>query len=242
MTELRGQVAVVTGAGGGIGRAVSLGLAAEGVTVWLVGRDAERLAAVAQSAPGGHGRCVSCPADITEALAIEALRDRVERDCGAVDILVHSAAVIALGRHGELSVAEMDRQYRVNVRAPYALTSALLPMLRARRGQVIFVNSSAGLAARAGVGQYAATKHALKAIADGLREEVNPYGVRVLSLFLGRTATPMQAEIHQAEGRMYSPDLLMQAEDVATMVLSALGLPRTAEVTEIAMRPMQKSC
>jgi NADP-dependent 3-hydroxy acid dehydrogenase YdfG len=98
-----------------------------------------------------------------------------------------------------------------------------------------------GLNAVAHIGQYAATKHALRAVADSLRAEVNPAGVRVLSVFLGRTATPMQATVHQMEGRAYRPELLIQPQDVATLVLNTLSLPRTAEVTDIHLRPMIKS-
>ena len=116
-----------------------------------------------------------------------------------------------------------------------------LPTLKSQRGQILFVNSSSGLVAKANAGQYAASKHALKAFADSLRAEVNPEGVRVTSLFLGRTASRMQAAVHAAERKQYHPDLLMQPEDVAVMAIQALTLPRTAEVTEIHMRPMQKS-
>ena len=77
-------------------------------------------------------------------------------------------------------ITDFELQYRTNVLAPYALTQALLPMLAAYRGQIVFVNSSAGLAAPENLSQYAATKHALKAIADSLRKEVNPDGIRVL--------------------------------------------------------------
>ena len=110
-------------------------------------------------------------------------------------------------------VEEFDRQFQTNVRGPYSLTQALLPMLKSRHGQIVFLNSSAGIAGRAGAGQYAATKHALRAVADSLREEVNQDGVRVLTVFLGRTATPMQAAIHQAEGKAYHPERLIRPED-----------------------------
>jgi len=126
------------------------------------------------------------------------------------------------------------------VRGPYLLTQCLLPLLRRRPGQVVFINSSAGLTARANVGQYAATKHALKAVADSLRDEVNRDGVRVLSVFPGRTATPTQEALHRLEGRPYRPERLLQPADVAAVVVHALGLPRTAEVTEIKIRPLVK--
>jgi len=240
MSELGGLVAVVTGAGSGIGRSVSLRLAAEGATVCLIGRRAEHLEAVAQSAGSSGGRCVTYSMDVGIDSEVGRLRAHVEREFGSLDILVHSAGVIALGRLDEARVEDLDWQYRVNVRGAYALTSSLLPMLKARQGQIVFMNSSVGLTARAGAGHYAASKHALRAIADSLREEVNPHGVRVLSVFLGRTATPMQSEIHRVEDRPYKPERLMQPDDVASVVVNALSLPRTAEVTDIRMRPMRK--
>jgi NADP-dependent 3-hydroxy acid dehydrogenase YdfG len=139
-------------------------------------------------------------------------------------------------------IENLDEQYAADIRAPYLLTKALLPMLKASKGQVVFINSSLGVnAKRPEVGQFAATQHALKAIAESLREEVNRDGIRVLSLYLGRTATPRQERLYQQEGRVYQPELLMQPEDVAAMVISALALPRTAEVTDISMRPLVKS-
>jgi NADP-dependent 3-hydroxy acid dehydrogenase YdfG len=159
---------------------------------------------------------------------------------GRVDVLVHSAGTISLGDLETASIDDLDRQYAANVRAPYLLTQALLPALRASEGQIIFINSTVGLAARANVGQFSATQHALKAIADALREEINQHGVRVVSIYTGRTATPRQAKIHAIEERPYTPERLMQPEDVAAVVLDALSMPRTAELTDVKVRPMMK--
>jgi len=240
MTSLAGQVAVVTGASSGIGKAVALGLAAQRATLCLVGRRLDTLGPVAESARTKESRVLSYQTDLTLDKDIQDLAANLRRDVGFVDILVHSAGAISHGRLENEPVENLDWQYRTNVRAIYALTQVLLPMLKSRRGQIVFVNSSAGLSARAGVGQYAATKHALKAIADSLREEVNADGIRVLSVFLGRTASPMQAAVHKMEGKVYKPDQLLQPEDVASMVIIALSLPRTAEVTAINIRPMMK--
>jgi NAD(P)-dependent dehydrogenase (short-subunit alcohol dehydrogenase family) len=139
-------------------------------------------------------------------------------------------------------IGDLDLQYEINVRAPYLLTQRLLPLLAAARGQIVFINSSIGLAAkRPELGQYAATKHALRAIADSLREELNPKGIRLLSVYLGRTATPMQEAACREEGKVYRPETLLQAEDVASLIVQTLMLPSTAEVTDISMRPMYKS-
>jgi len=109
-------------------------------------------------------------------------------------------------------------------------------MLIASQSQVVFINSIVGVTTRADV-CHAATQHALKAVADSLRHEVNPQSVRVLTLHPGRTATPRQATIHTPEGKEYRPERFMRPGDVAAMVLSVLRLSRTAEVTDISMRP-----
>lgn len=240
MRGFEGEIAVVTGASRGIGRAIALGLAAGGATVCLVARDRKALEAVAEQARPTGDRLLIHPTDLAAEQAVGSVSAFVHDELGHLDILVHAAGIALTGSTREAPGDELDSLYRVNVRAPYMLTRALLPLLRARRGQVVFVNSRVGLAARAGVGPYASTKHALKAIADSLRDEVNADGVRVLSVYPGRTATPGQAAIHAREKKPYHPERLLQPEDVASVVLHALGLPRTAEVTDISIRPMLK--
>jgi NAD(P)-dependent dehydrogenase (short-subunit alcohol dehydrogenase family) len=236
---LRDHVAVVTGASSGVGRAIALALASQGAALYLVGRQLDRLNAVAEQAAGGAGRVFRCAVDLTSDGGVEELVGGVRRDCGGVDILIHSAGVFARGVVGG-DPADLDEQYRTNLRAPYVLTGRLLPLFRPGRGQIVFVNSSVGLRASAGVAAYGATKHALRALADGLRDEVNPRGIRILSVFIGRTATPMQEDIHRLEGKTYRPERLLQPDDVGSTVLHALLLPRTAEITDISIRPLAK--
>jgi NADP-dependent 3-hydroxy acid dehydrogenase YdfG len=249
MTEdLGGRLAVVTGASSGIGRAIAFALAAQGVGILLIGRRAAALDATAAELEragggggGGRGAAWTWPLDLSGEIDADALRNRLRMEADGLDVLVHCAGTHVAGAVATAPVAEFDEQYRVNVRGPYVLTQALLPMLRARRGQIVFVNSSAGLHARGGIGGYAASKHALRALADAVRDEVNADGIRVLSVYPGRTATPQQAAIHAEEGKRYQPERLIQPEDVASVVVHALGMPRTAEVTDISIRPMQKS-
>ena len=238
---LNGKVAVVTGAGSGLGKAIALELARNKAQLALVGRTMAKLQVVSTEAASHttQVRCYGC--DLSRDEEIEKLRHALESDFTGIDILVHSAGVTSLGQVESAPVQDLDRQFRINVHAPYLLTQVLLPALRSRRGQVVFLNSTIGLEGRAGIAQYAASKHALRALADSLRAEVNGAGVRVLSVYLGRTATPMQAQTFAAEQRPYHPETLLQAEDVAAMVGHALSLPDTAEVTEIRMRPMAKS-
>ena len=237
MEFLESKIAVVTGASSGIGKAISLSLARHGAKLCLVGRNLENLKEVARRVKG-HGAVASTyQADLGIDLELFRLIERLEEDVQKIDVLIHSAGVIALGRIGEAPVDAFDWQYRINVRAPFIITQKLLPMLRSGKAQVVFVNSTAGLTARSGVGQYAATKHALKALADALREEENGAGLRILSIYLGRTATPMQEAVHQSEGRKYMPEILLQPEAIGRIVVDALCSERSTEITNIKVRP-----
>jgi NADP-dependent 3-hydroxy acid dehydrogenase YdfG len=237
---LAGKVAVVTGAGRGIGEAIALALAEHGSRLCLIGRHRDALEAVADSLPRS-GSVHVFEADLGEEEAVRSLAARLGRHVAQVDILIHCAGLYARGTLRDAPIEQLDLLYKVNVRGPYLLTQLLLPLLTGSRGQVVFMNSSQGLEATAATGQYAATKHALKAIADSLRQEINPEGVRVLTVFPGRTATPGMEEIYRIEKRPYDPEQLLQPADIAAVLVNALGLPRTAEVTNISIRPFKKS-
>jgi NADP-dependent 3-hydroxy acid dehydrogenase YdfG len=263
--RLAGRVAVVTGASSGIGRAIALRLVAAGTTVIAVGRDKSRLDELplaagqdgrepAAGGPGagepaadgpdaggpGAARIIPAQVDLTDDEARSAF---VAGVLGGprVDILVLSAGTYGSGAHADASVGDLDAQYAANVRAPYALTQELLPALRAGGGDLLVVNSTQGVRASGNTGQFAATQHAMRAIADSLRQEVNADGIRVCTIHLGRTATPRQESIFAGEGRSYAPELLVQPTDVADVVATVLGLPSGAEVTEIHLRPAKKS-
>jgi NADP-dependent 3-hydroxy acid dehydrogenase YdfG len=238
---LSGQIAVVTGASGAIGGAVALGLAKEGAGLCLPGRSVTKLEEVARRLRPVAPYVRYDQLDLESEEAIVEFADRLRHEVRRIDILVHSAGVISMGHLCDAPMRDLDWQYRINVRAPYLLTQALLPEIKLSEGQIVFINSSAGLDAHSTVGQYAATKHALKAVADALREEINPQGVRVTSIYVGRTASSMQASVHKFEQKDYSPELLLQPADVASIVISALALPRTAEVTDIHIRPLRKT-
>jgi NADP-dependent 3-hydroxy acid dehydrogenase YdfG len=228
--EAEVREALVTGASSGIGRAVAVALAADGWRLHLTGRDADRLEESAAALPSAVAFAGDLTDDAFAARLAESLPARLHG-------LVHSAGSVTLGRFDEADVADLDRQFRINVRAPYLLTRLLLAKLRLGRGTVVFVNSGAGNNARAGWGQYAASKHALRALADALREE-EP-GLRVSSVYPGRTASPMQEAVHRMEGREYRPESFVQPEDVAEEIALLLRLPGRATVTDLSIRPGQ---
>jgi NADP-dependent 3-hydroxy acid dehydrogenase YdfG len=239
--RFEGQNALITGGGAGVGAALALALAGAGATVHLVGRRADRLRSVANRIRSTGGQAICHPGDLSTNEGQVGIAQRIERELRSLNILIQNAATYSTGKIADSDPADLDKLYQTNVRAPYLLTRALLPLLKLRGGQVVFINSSSGIAAKPLTAQYDATKHALKAIADSLRGEVNQLGIRVLSVYLGRTATEMQERIHTLEGKPYRPELLVQPGDVASVVINALSLPATAEVTDIHIRPMVKT-
>lgn len=233
-SPLAGGAALVTGAGSGIGRAIALALADEGMSLALVGRTPSALEDTARSAgrPGvPEARVVA--ADLATEDGVRAASAAAPMPLRA---LVHSAGLFHHGPAADTDAAGWDALCAVNLRAPMRLTAACLDALRGG-GQVVFINSTAGLRAGAGNGAYAASKHALRAAADALRQEVNADGIRVLSVFPGRTDTPMQQGVLRAEGRTARPGTLLHPRDVAAMVVAALRLPAHAEVPELTIRP-----
>lgn len=226
------QTHLITGAGSGIGAVLARRLLARGDQVVAVARDLGRARAIAAELPGVSTLVADLanPGRISWALSKQNLPERI-------DSVLHVAGVVDLGAVADLPPALWEQQLAVNLVAPAELTRLLLPVLRVSRGQVVFVNSGAGLHAHAGWSAYAASKHGLKALADALRAEEAEHGVRVTSIFPGRTATPMQERVHQQEGREYVPERFISADAVATTILTALDLPRDAQITDLTVRP-----
>ncbi|GAA2778385.1 SDR family oxidoreductase [Kitasatospora sp. CM 4170] len=223
---------LITGAGSGIGAVLAERLAERGDDLWLLARDARRAAELRERFPGAKTLVgdLADPAKLSWALGHQALP--VE-----LDSLLHVAGVVELGPVGDLPVKAWQQTLNVNLVAPAELTRLLLPSLRLTRGHVVFVNSGAGLNAHADWSAYAASKHGLKALADSLRLEESAAGIRVTSVYPGRTATPMQVKVHQQEGREYDAERWIAPESVARAVIAALEASRDAHVTEITVRP-----
>lgn len=220
-------VTVVTGAAGGIGAALARELA-PGHDLILSGRNVGALEALCAEVGG-----TPLVLDLTRPESFEAALAGL----GRVSNVVHNAGVVELGAVAEQGHAVWSHTLAVNVVAPAELTRLLLPRVRAERGSVVFVNSGAGLRANAGWGSYAASKFALKALADALREEEAAHGVRVTSVYPGRTATPMQQKVRSQEGAPYTPEAFVQPESVAKLIAFALNAPRDALLPDLSVRP-----
>jgi NADP-dependent 3-hydroxy acid dehydrogenase YdfG len=221
-------LALVTGASGGIGAATARALAA-GHDVLLGGRDEAALAALAAALPGAR----PWPVDLTDPAAVAAAVVGIE----TLDVLVHSAGIAEIGALPATSVEMWRRSMEINVIAVAELTRLLLPALRAVRGRVVLVNSGQGRRVRAGWGAYAASKFALTAYADVLRLEEEPNGLRVTSVFPGRTDSDMQRAVRAAEGGAYEPDRYLRPDSVAEAIRFVVDGPADADVPELVIRP-----
>jgi short-subunit dehydrogenase len=223
---------LVTGAGSGIGAAVAARLAARGQQLWLLARDAARAEQLQADFPGS--RTVVADLAVPGALAGALARQELP---AALDSLLHVAGVLEPGTVGESTVGSWEETLAVNLVAPAELTRLVLPALRSARGHVVFLNSGAGLHAPPGLGAYACSKFALKALAESLRAEEYPHGVRVTTVYPGETATPMQVRLHARLGLAYDPDACITPGSVAAAVLTALDLPRDAMMSDLMVRP-----
>jgi NADP-dependent 3-hydroxy acid dehydrogenase YdfG len=224
MTDL--PLALVTGASRGIGAAVAHQLSPTH-RLLLGGRDADALATLAKELPGA----APWPVDLTDQASLE----RAVADIDALDVLVHSAGVARLGRVEDAPAEAWRVNFEVNTLAVVELTRHLLPALRTARGHVVVINSGAGLNARPGWSPYAASKFAVRAFADALRDEEPD--LRVTSVYPGRTDTEMQQEIFKGEGRAYDTSHLLTPDSVATAVVTAISATPDAHPTEIILRP-----
>lgn len=229
---------VVTGASSDIGQAIVRKLALSGRATLALGRDRAALAALAAEFPQRvEARCL----DLTEDAGVIALARELESQARVLAGVIHCAGLHMSGPVAGTDVSDMDLMYRVMVHAAYLLTQQLLPGLERAGGHVLFINSTAALTARANLSGYGVSRAALRALADAMRDELHERGVRVTSIYLGRTATRLIARIFRAEGRNYKPEQLLQPGDVADTVLFVLGLPATAEVVDIRLVAAIKS-
>lgn len=219
---------LVTGAGSGIGAAVAGVLHGRGDELWLVARNESRASELADRFPG----CRPLVADLAGELD---LSDWPEP--APFDGVVHCAGVVELGPVSTLTHASLTRQFAVNAASPALVTAWALPGLREARGTVVFVNSGAGLTAHAEWSAYAASKFAVRAIADALRAEVSAQDIRVSTVYPGRTATPMQRNVKAYEGAPYDERALIDPLTVARAVVGLIDLSPDATMPEVTIRP-----
>lgn len=217
--------ALVTGAGRGLGAGIARLLAADH-DVLIGGTTADSVAAVSEELGA-----TPWPVDVTDAHALRTATTDVE----SLDVLVHNAGVADLGTVEDLTLADWRHTFEANVFAVAELTRLLLPALRRAHGHVVLINSGAGLRANPRWSAYAASKFALRAFGDALRQEEPD--IRVTSVHPGRIDTDMQRAIVAGEGKSYDGSQYLSVDTVARAVRQAIDTPADAHPTEIVLRP-----
>lgn len=223
-------IALVTGASSGIGREIARDLARTHEVIAL-GRDRARLAEV------GADRALAAELTDPAALADDGPIAELLGGFDRLDVLVHSAAVGTPAAFERTDAAEWHRQFDTNVIAPALITRLALPLLRAARGTVVFIGSGVSVRPAREMGAYVATKHALKGLADTLRLEVEPDGIRVATVMPGQVATPMQVELQAGLGGEYRPDDYLEPASVAGVVRFVVDAGDDAQIADVLVRP-----
>jgi NADP-dependent 3-hydroxy acid dehydrogenase YdfG len=231
---LQGQVAIVTGAGRGIGHAIATALAREGATVVLAARTRQQLAATAAAIRESGGTALAIPTDVTQDAAVEAMVEQAIAELGRVDALVTAAGAASFGPVVSSKPADWDAILAVNLRAVMVCCHAVLPvMIRQRRGTIINVASVAAQRAIPGAAVYTATKAGVVGFSRVLAEELRAEGVRVGVLVPGAVDTPLWDTIPNSPDR----SRMLRPEDVARAAVLMASLPPGAALEELTLLP-----
>lgn len=235
MSSLAGKVALVTGSGRGIGKAVALSLARSGCRLVVTARTAAQLEQVQQEIQAIGGDSKTVPADLTRDQDIERVVAEIRGAYGAVDFLVNNAGWGKRAPVARLKVEDLDQTLRVNLRAPMLLAKHLLPdMIEKGGGAVINIGSVSGKAGEANGAAYSASKFGLIGFTQSLYEEVREHGIKVAVILPGFVDTPMIPPVKQLDRSK-----MIQANDVAQSVLYVLNSPPTSCPVEITIRPQR---
>ena len=232
--RLAGQVAVVTGAGRGIGRAVAATFAREGAFVVLAARSAREIASVQRDIEATGGRALAVATDVRQEPAVAALVTRALAEGGRIDCLVTAAGMAAFGPVADAKTADWDQLMAVNLRGVFLCCRAVLPAMTAqRRGTIINIGSVVTSRTLPGSGAYTAAKYGLLGFSRVLAEEMRAHGVRVGVLSAGATDTPLWDVVPQPPDRA----LMLKPEHIAEAALLMAALAPGAALEELTLLP-----
>ena len=243
---LDGKVALVTGASSGIGESTAEALAAAGASVAVAARRKDRLDDLVRRLADRGSRSIAVDLDVTDREACLAAVQRTVDELGALDILVNNAGVMLLGPIETADTSEWVRMINTNVLGLMFMTHAALPHLLQRGGAVVQMSSAAGRVTRPSAAVYNASKFAVGAFSDVLRQEVAEHGVRVIVVEPGAVDTPLREHITDDAARAGLEQRLqrmrpLDAADVANAVVYALTQPQHVALNEILVRPTQQA-
>ena len=238
--NIEGKVVVITGASSGLGEATARMLSAHGATVVLGARRVDRVEALAAELTAAGGRALALQTDVTRAAEVQRLVDAAVEKFGRIDVIVNNAGLMPSSPLERLKIADWDRMIDVNIKGVLYGIAAALPHMKAQKGgHIVNVSSVAGHKVRAGTAVYSATKHAVRVLTEGLRQEVKPYGIRTTIVSPGAVATELPDSITEADvqaGVKAFYEIAIPADSFARAVIYALSQPDDVDINEILFR------
>jgi len=246
MTQgIKDKIVVVTGASSGLGEATARLLSAQGATVVLGARRADRLQLLAKDLEARGGKALALTTDVTRREQVKALVDSAVQTYGRIDVMINNAGLMPQAPLERLKVDEWDRMIDVNVKGVlYGIAAALPHMQRQKAGHFINVSSVAGHRVGPGFAVYAATKYAVRALSEGLRQEVKPYNIRTTVISPGAVATELPDSVTDPDAskriRTFYEQVAVPADSFARAVAFAMSQPEDVDINEILYRPTRQ--
>jgi NADP-dependent 3-hydroxy acid dehydrogenase YdfG len=243
--NIEGKVVVITGASSGLGKASARLLSADGARVVLGARRHDRIEALAGELTGKGGKAIAVTTDVTACEEVKKLVDAAVQTYGRIDVMINNAGLMPQSPLERLRIDEWDRMIDVNIKGVlYGIAAALPYMKQQKAGHIINVSSVAGHKVRAGGAVYAATKHAVLALSEGLRQEVKPYNIRTTVISPGAVATELPNSITEpdvaAGFHKFYEEFAIPADSFARAVAFAIGQPDDVDINEILFRPTRQ--
>ena len=244
-SNIKEKVVVITGASSGLGEATARLLSAEGASVVLGARREQRLRSLADEVTTKGGKATAMATDVTKREQVQKLVDTAVQTYGRIDVIINNAGLMPQSLLEQLKVDEWERMIDVNIKGVlYGIAAALPYMQKQKAGHIINVSSVAGHKVGPGSSVYAATKHAVRALSEGLRQEVKPYNIRTTVVSPGAVATELPNTITDASVgariKNFYADMAIPADSFARCVAFAISQPEDVDINEILFRPTRQ--
>lgn len=244
-SNIDGKVVVITGASSGLGEASARLLSAQGARVVLGARREDRLNSLVKELTGSGGAALAVATDVTRCADVKRLVDTAVSAYGRIDVMINNAGLMPQSFLERLRIDEWDRMIDVNIKGVlYGIAAALPHMKQQKAGHIINVSSVAGHKVRPGSAVYAATKHAVRALSEGLRQEVKPYNIRTTVISPGAVATELPDSVTDPEAaerlHKFYAETAIPADSFARAVAFAINQPEDVDINEILFRPTRQ--
>lgn len=243
--NIEGKVIVITGASSGLGEAAAKHLSKQGAIVVLGARRVDRIQSLANEINKNGGKALSLSTDVTKYEEVKALVDAAVKTNGRIDVIINNAGLMPQSPLDRLKIDEWNQMIDVNIKGVlYGIAAALPYMKEQKSGHIINVSSVAGHKVRAGGAVYSATKHAVRVISEGLRQEVKPYNIRTTIISPGAVDTELPNTISEPDVaknmKQFYQDYAVPADSFARVIEFALEQPADVDINEILYRPTKQ--